>query len=65
MAHTLAILNENVKGELVEASEFPELSEKYEVMGVPKVIINEKHSFEGALPFPMFIDKVLEAIKNE
>ncbi len=56
------MLNENVKGEMIEATEFPELSEKYEVMAVPKIIINEDDSFEGALPFQMFVDKIIEAI---
>ena len=49
---------------MVEASEFVELSEKYEVMGVPKTIVNETHSFVGALPFPQFIDEINKAISE-
>jgi predicted DsbA family dithiol-disulfide isomerase len=46
---------------MVEAGEFPHLSHKYDVFAVPKVIINEKHSFEGALPEESFIAEGLKA----
>ncbi len=46
---------------MVEAGEFPHLSHKYDVFAVPKVVINEKHSFEGALPEESFIAEVLKA----
>ena len=63
IAHTFAYFNENIRGDMIEASEFPELSEKHSVMAVPKIVINDLHSFEGALPFPHFLEKVKEAIK--
>lgn len=47
--------------DVVEISEFPHLVQKYGVMGVPKTVINESHSFEGALPERLFIDHVLRA----
>lgn len=49
---------------MVEATEFPHLAYKYVVMGVPKVVINETTSFEGALPEAPYVDKVLEAIRK-
>ena len=63
VAHTLAYLNENVTASSYEASEFQEISTKYEVMAVPKVVINETHSFEGSLPFPNYIEQIMNAIK--
>lgn len=58
-AHQMAIENMVIKSDMVEAMEFPELSQRYEVMAVPKVVINDSFSFEGALPEPHFVDYVV------
>jgi len=63
-AHQLAMLNENIVADMIEATEFPELSEKYQVMAVPKVVINGKHSFEGALPENMFLENIQETLSS-
>ncbi len=61
-AHKMAIENPLIRADMVEAIEFPHLAHKYGVMGVPKVVINDKISFEGALPEPHFLQHVLLAI---
>jgi glutaredoxin-like protein len=61
MAHQMAIESEMVKGDMVEAAEFPQLSNRYFVSAVPKVVINEDVDFEGALPEKSYLDKVMEA----
>jgi glutaredoxin-like protein len=61
MAHQMAIESEMVKADMVEATEFPQLSNRYFVSAVPKVVINEEVNFEGALPEKSYLDKVLEA----
>ena len=65
VAHQLAIENEFVKADMVEATEFPELSRKYEVMAVPKIVINDRYAFEGALPEPYFINYVIAAAEGK
>ena len=62
-AHQFALENENITSDVVEVTEFPQLGQKYGVMGVPKVVINENHSFEGALPESLFVEHVLNAVK--
>ncbi len=62
-AHQLALENENITGDVVEITEFPQLGQRYGVMGVPKVVINEDHSFEGALPESLFVEHVLNAVQ--
>ncbi len=47
---------------MVEAQEFPQLSMKYQVMGVPRTVINETTHLEGAAPEPMVMAKVQEAL---
>jgi predicted DsbA family dithiol-disulfide isomerase len=44
-----------VRVDIVEASEFPELAERYTVYAVPKVVINEDTEFVGAQPEPHFV----------
>jgi glutaredoxin-like protein len=62
MAHRMAMENELIRADMVEAMEFPELSERYGVMAVPRVVINEDHYFEGALSEPEFLGAALQAI---
>lgn len=61
-AHKMAIENPLIRADMIEVIEFPHLAHKYGVMGVPKVVINDKISFEGALPEPHFLQHVLLAI---
>ena len=39
-----------VTADVVVANDFPHLAQRYDVMAVPKTVINETESFEGALP---------------
>ena len=48
--------------ECIEANEFPELSQRYQVMAVPKIVINDRVEFEGAIPERDFVDAVLQAV---
>jgi hypothetical protein len=62
LAHHLAIASDNVTADMVEAIEFPHLSQKYSVMGVPRSVINETVHQEGAAPEPMFLERLKEAV---
>jgi len=62
LAHMLAMESDQVQGDMVEAIEFPHLSNKYQVMGVPRTIINEDAFMEGAAPEAMLMAKIREAI---
>jgi glutaredoxin-like protein len=63
-AHKFAFVNEKIKGDMVEATEFPHLSQKYNVRGVPRTVINEDIFIEGAAPEQMVFDKVKEALSK-
>lgn len=63
LAHKLAIESDLITADMVEAIEFPHLSNKYHVHGVPRTVINENIHQEGAVPEPMLLAKLLEAIK--
>jgi glutaredoxin-like protein len=62
LAHRMAYYSPKVKGDMIEATEFPELSVKYNVMGVPRTVINETEFQEGAAPEEMIIEKIKETL---
>jgi glutaredoxin-like protein len=64
LAHQLAIASPMVRADMVEATEFPHLAMKYQVMGVPRTVINEKTHIEGAAPEPMVLEKLREALEG-
>lgn len=59
VAHKLAIESDLVKADVIESSEFPDLAMKYNVIGVPKIIINDKVEFVGAFNEDLFAEHVL------
>ncbi len=63
-AHKFAYLNSQIKSDMVEATEFPHLSNKYNVRGVPRTVINETEFIEGAVPETMFLDKIKESLQK-
>lgn len=62
MAHKMAMASELVTADMVEANEFPHLSTKYNVMGVPRTVINEDTHVEGSVPEHMLLAKMQEAV---
>jgi predicted DsbA family dithiol-disulfide isomerase len=58
----MAVASDRVRATAIEATEFPELSRAYQVMGVPKVVINDRVQFEGAVPEEDFLGAVLQAV---
>jgi hypothetical protein len=65
LAHHLAIASDLVTADMVEAIEFPHLSQKYSVMGVPRSVINETVHQEGAAPEPILLERLKEAVLAE
>jgi hypothetical protein len=63
LAHKMAIESPQIRADMVEAIEFPHLSGKYHVHGVPRTVINENVHQEGAVPEPMLVAKVMEALQ--
>jgi predicted DsbA family dithiol-disulfide isomerase len=61
----MAIESPFIRADMVEASEFPHLVNKYQIFGVPKTVINETVSLEGAVPENVFLEHVLRAINPQ
>lgn len=62
LAHQIAVASPMVRADMVEAQEFPHLSQKYQVMGVPRTVINETVHIEGAAPEAMVLNKLQGAL---
>jgi glutaredoxin-like protein len=65
VAHKLAIENKFITAEVISTSEFPDLALKYNVMGVPKVVINDKIDFVGAFDEDLFAENILLGTVSE
>ena len=63
MANGAAILNPQLSVSVIEANEFNDLASSYYVFGVPKTVINEKISFDGAVSEPVFVTNLERAVK--
>lgn len=61
LAHQMAMESDYITATMIEATEFPEMANRFQVMGVPKTVINDLYSFEGALPESAFVDEVIRA----
>lgn len=61
----MAVASERVTATAIESNEFPEMSQAYGVSAVPKIVINDRVEFEGAIPEPQFLDAVLQALEPE
>ncbi len=58
----MAIQNPLITADMVEASEFPELSQRYSVYGVPLTVANEKARLEGGAPESYFVPELLKKL---
>ena len=63
LAHQMALESPLVQAEMVEATEFPELAERYDVSGVPHTTINEgAGTMIGAAPESHLLAEIMHAL---
>ena len=65
LAHRLAMESDWIRADMIEATEFPHLANKYEVFGVPRTVINETIHVEGAVPEPMLVNELLKVLDGQ
>lgn len=61
LAHQFALENDLITADMVEATEFPHLAQRYQVRGVPRTVVNESVFIDGGLPEAMFVEQMLAA----
>jgi predicted DsbA family dithiol-disulfide isomerase len=56
----MAFANPNITASAIEATEFMDLTRRFQVTGVPKTIVNDTVEILGALPEEMFVRAALQ-----
>ena len=62
LAMEMAVESNYVNAEIVESSEFPDLANKFNVMGVPLSVVNGTERVEGAAPPQMIVDAIRKVL---
>ena len=65
LASRMARYSSRVRSEVIEANEFPELSRKFRVQGVPRTVINGIFYTEGSLPDTMMTDGLKQGLADD
>ena len=58
----MAVESPRVTSVIVEASEYPDLVQKYRVSGVPKTMVNDTVEILGAVPEDDFVRSAVGAV---
>ena len=64
LAYQLAMESDLISAHMVEVVEFPHMAVKYDVMGVPRTVINETIQIEGAVPEPMLMREFAQLLEG-
>jgi glutaredoxin-like protein len=64
LAHRFALASDRVKADMIDASEFPDLANRYGVYAVPRIVINDRMHVEGAVPEGVLLSQ-LESLMGE
>lgn len=63
-AFQMSLINPRVKSEVIEADEFPELAQRYNVRAVPLTVIENRIAVPGAVPEKALVEQVLKAVQS-
>ena len=63
LAYQMALESDLIQAHMVEVTEFPHLGDKYQVMGVPRTVIDETIHIEGAVPEPMLMREFAKLLR--
>jgi len=64
LAHQMAMASPRVTAEAFEATEFPDLVHQYQVRGVPKTVLNDNLTVEGAVPEKHLLEMLTRASRE-
>jgi len=55
----MAVENDYINADMVEATEFPQLAINYQVRGVPRTVINQTQFVDGMVPEAVMLQRLL------
>ena len=62
LAHLMALESERVTADVIEVGEFQNLARAYNVMSVPKTVINDRVQFVGTVTEEVMMERILQAV---
>jgi len=63
LAHKLAMASPHVTAEMIDASEFPELGDRFGIRAVPHTVVDDTLHLEGAVPERELVERLREHIE--
>jgi hypothetical protein len=61
LAYRFALASPQVTAAAIEATEFPQLADEKDVWAVPKILVNGVSAWDGSVPEPVFLQRLLAA----
>jgi hypothetical protein len=61
LAYKAALASPRIRAAAVESTEFPQLADEMEVWAVPRIVVNGVPQWDGAVPEPVFLQRVLSS----
>lgn len=65
LAHKMAVASDLVTADAIDATEFPELADRYHVHGVPRTVVNDTVRVEGAVPEAMLMAELIPILEAQ
>ena len=63
LAFRCALASPRIAAAGVEATEFPQLADRYGVLAVPKLVADGEPLWEGSVPEPVFVERLVAAAR--
>ena len=61
LAYKAALASPRIRATAIEATEFPTLATAMEVWAVPRIVVNGAPQWDGSVPEPVFLSRILSA----
>jgi hypothetical protein len=61
LAYKTALASPRIRATAIEATEFPALAAEMEVWAVPRIVVNGAPQWDGSVPEPVFLSRILSA----
>jgi hypothetical protein len=61
LAYKAALASPRIRATAIEATEFPALAAEMEVWAVPRIVVNGAPQWDGSVPEPVFLSRILSA----
>ena len=61
LAYKAALASPRVRAAAIEATEFPKLADEMDVWAVPRIVVNGAPQWDGSVPEPVFLSRILSA----